>query len=249
MKATSPLSTRLERRHADGAWADGQHPVGIAPTDVGLPVGYLAWRRSRPIGYFVLKRAMDVVVALVALLLCAPLLLLIALLIWRDDGGPVMFTREVVGERGRPFRMFKFRTMCERAEDLLQRDEALLAEYQRQHFKLRSDPRVTRLGHALRKYSLDELPQLFNILAGQMSLVGPRCVPSVELELFGEVAEIRAWVKPGLSGLWQVSGRSDTTYTERISLDRAYVESCSFWLDISILLRTLPAVSRGVGAY
>lgn len=212
-------------------------------------MGYATWRQSRPKGYFILKRALDIVVASLALLLCAPLLLLIALLIWMDDGGPIIFTREVVGEHGRLFKMLKFRTMCERAEDLLQRDEALLAEYQRQHFKLRSDPRVTRLGRILRKYSLDELPQLANVLAGQMSLVGPRCVPTVELELFGDVAEMRAWVRPGLSGLWQVSGRSDTTYAERISLDRAYVESCSIWLDISILLHTLPAVSRGVGAY
>ncbi len=145
--------------------------------------------------------------------------------------------------------MYKFRTMCERAEELLQQDAALMAEYQRQHFKLRSDPRVTRLGQTLRKYSLDELPQLFNILLGQMSLVGPRAVPLIEIEQFGEVAALRAWVRPGLSGLWQVSGRSDTTYAERIRLDRDYVERCSLGLDLRILLRTLPAVARGVGAY
>jgi len=248
MKATSPLSTRWERRLAGEVWAEGQPPADGIQARVGAQTDYAAWRRSKPTSYFVLKRVVDVIVALVALLLCAPLLLLVALLVWLDDGGPVIFTREVIGERGRPFRMFKFRTMCNRAEDLLQRDEALRTEYQ-QSFKLRSDPRVTRLGRVLRKYSVDELPQLFNILAGQMSLVGPRCVPSVELELFGDVAAMRAWVKPGLSGLWQVSGRSETSYAERISLDRAYVESCSFLLDISILLRTLPAVLRGVGAY
>ena len=240
MKATSPISAR---------WTENWRADEIASSAVKQAMGYSAWRESKRTSYFIIKRSLDVVVASLALLLCAPLLLLIALLIWLDDGGPVIFTREVVGERGRPFRMLKFRTMCERAEDLLQQDAALQAEYQRQHFKLRSDPRVTRLGRALRKYSLDELPQLLNIFAGQMSLVGPRCVPIVELEQFGEVAEMRTWVKPGLSGLWQVSGRSDTTYAERILLDRAYVESCSLWLDLSILLRTLPAVARGVGAY
>lgn len=251
MKATAPLASRWDKRSSERRWARAWHGATGGPTLVDAPtrVAYLAWRRTRPAGYFVLKRALDVVVALLALLVGAPLLLLIAALIWLDDGGPAIFTREVVGQGGRRFRMYKFRTMCERAEDLLLQDEALLAEYQRQHFKLRGDPRVTRLGRTLRKYSLDETPQLFNVMLGQMSLVGPRCVPPVEVELFGEVAELRAWVKPGLSGLWQVSGRSNTTYDERISLDRDYVERCSLWLDIGILLRTLPAVARGDGAY
>ena len=249
MKATAPLASRWDQRIGDGRWAKRWHAAENGPLSAPLSAEYVAWRRTRPTSYFVLKRALDIAVALLALLLCAPLLLLIAALIWLDDGGPVIFTREVIGQGGRRFKMFKFRTMCERAEDLLLQDEALLAEYQRQHFKLRGDPRVTRLGRTLRKYSLDEAPQLFNVLAGEMSLVGPRCVPPVESELFGEVAELRAWVKPGLSGLWQVSGRSNTTYTERVSLDREYVEQCSLWLDIGILLRTLPAVARGEGAY
>lgn len=248
MKATTPLSTRWntqQTEHWDGYWqaSAGKH------ARVHLSAEYAVWRHSRVASYFVLKRTLDIVVALLALLVCAPAMLLIALLIWLEDGGPVIFTREVIGQHGRMFKMLKFRTMCDRAEEVLQRDEALMAEYQRQHFKLRHDPRVTRLGRTLRKYSLDEAPQLFNILAGQMSLVGPRCVPPVEIELFGEVGAMRAWVKPGLSGLWQVSGRSETTYAERIRLDREYVERCSFWLDVSILLRTLPAVARGVGAY
>ena len=260
MKATTPLSTRWERRLVDQpavgapvAAAAAADPIAAA-TLAALALSarsaeYRAWRRGRGGVYFALKRALDMGAALLALLLSAPLLLLIAALIWLEDDGPVVYTRQVIGERGRLFTMYKFRTMCERAEELLQQDAALMAEYQRQHFKLRSDPRVTRLGQTLRKYSLDELPQLFNILLGQMSLVGPRAVPLIEIEQFGEVAALRAWVRPGLSGLWQVSGRSDTTYAERIRLDRDYVERCSLGLDLRILLRTLPAVARGVGAY
>ena len=255
MKATTPLSTRWERRLIDPPVAGPS--VAAVPADATLEAlslsarsaEYGAWRRGRGGVYFALKRALDMGVALLALIFSAPLLLLVAALIWLEDGGPVIYTRQVIGERGRMFTMYKFRTMCEQAEELLQQDAALMAEYQRQDFKLRRDPRVTRLGQTLRKYSLDELPQFFNILVGQMSLVGPRGVPLIEIERFGEVAALRSWVRPGLSGLWQVSGRSDTTYAERIRLDREYVERCSLGLDLRILLRTLPAVARGVGAY
>ncbi len=252
MKATTPLSARWGRHLIEQPWAgDGlaaSDPLDALTRSAASPERR-AWRRERGEVYFAVKRALDIVAALLALIVCAPVMLVVAALIWLEDGGPVIFSRRVIGEQGRMFTMYKFRTMCERAEDLLQQDAELLAEYQRQRFKLRSDPRVTRLGRTLRKYSLDELPQLVNILAGQMSLVGPRCVPPVEVEQFGEVAALRVWVKPGLSGLWQVSGRSDTTYAERIRLDREYVESCSLALDLSILLRTLPAVARGAGAY
>ena len=261
MKATTPMSARWGRHLVEQPWAgdglsageshdgrDGREVVAALSLSA-LSAERQAWRRERGVAYFAVKRALDIVVALLALIICVPLMLLIAALIWLEDGGPVIFSRRVIGEQGKMFTMYKFRTMCERAEDLLQQDAALLAEYQRQRYKLPSDPRVTRLGRTLRKYSLDELPQFVNILAGQMSLVGPRCVPPVEVEQFGEVAALRVWVKPGLSGLWQVSGRSDTTYAERIRLDREYVERCSLALDLSILLRTLPAVARGSGAY
>jgi exopolysaccharide production protein ExoY len=255
MKATTPLSTRWERRLINQPAVVA--PVTAMPADPALETPtrgtrsaeYRAWRRGRGGAYFALKRALDIGVALLALIFSAPLLALIAALIWLEDGGSVIYTRQVIGERGRLFTMYKFRTMCEQAEELLQQDAALMAEYQRQHFKLRRDPRVTRLGQTLRKYSLDELPQFFNILVGQMSLVGPRAVPLTEIEQFGEMAALRAWVRPGLSGLWQVSGRSDTTYAARIRLDGEYVERCSLGLDLRILLRTLPAVARGVGAY
>lgn len=270
MKATTRVSARWEGRLIEQAppfapappsdatdATDASDASGVALTTappralalVARAPAYLAWRRDRGSVYFALKRALDLSVAALALIVSAPLLLVIAALIWLEDGGPVIYSRQVIGQQGRMFTMFKFRTMCQRAEDLLQQDEALLAEYKRQHFKLRRDPRVTRLGRILRKYSLDELPQFVNILLGQMSLIGPRAVPPAEIEQFGETATMRAWVKPGLSGLWQVSGRSDTTYAERIRLDCEYVERCSLSLDLRILLRTLPAVARGVGAY
>lgn len=267
MKATTQVSARWERRlieqtppfapasPSDAAGAPAQPTTSLAITmpraaiQIERTLEYGAWRRGRGSAYFALKRALDLSLAALALIVSTPLLLVIAALIRLEDGGPVLYTRQVIGERGGMFTMFKFRTMCQRAEDLLQQDAALMAEYQRQHFKLRRDPRVTRLGRILRKYSLDELPQFINIVLGQMSLVGPRAVPPVEIEQFGEIAALRSWVKPGLSGLWQVSGRSDTTYAERIRLDCEYVERCSLGLDLRILLRTLPAVARGVGAY
>jgi lipopolysaccharide/colanic/teichoic acid biosynthesis glycosyltransferase len=206
-------------------------------------------RPLRRAAYLVVKRACDLIGSAIALALLSPLFLLLALTILLIEGRPVLYRREVVGLDGRRFRMLKFRTMRVRAEEMLQEDSDLYAAYREQNYKLRVDHRVTWLGRFLRKYSLDELPQFWNVLRGQMSLVGPRCVPEVELVEFGEFAALRQTMPPGLTGLWQVSGRADRSYTDRIRLDREYIFRSSFWLDLSILLRTLPAVARGVGAY
>jgi exopolysaccharide production protein ExoY len=211
--------------------------------------GVRMWKASDRRAYLIAKRCIDLVICSVGLLAIAPLFVVIALLIFLLDGRPVFFRREVIGLNGKLFYMLKFRTMSVQAEEMLQADPNMYEAYRRQNYKLRADPRVTRFGQFLRKYSLDELPQLWNILRGEMTLVGPRSVPLSEIGEFGAFAPLRQCVQPGLTGLWQVSGRADTSYADRIRLDREYVLHCSLSRDLLILLRTLPCVIRGVGAY
>lgn len=202
--------------------------------------------------YLWLKRSLDVGAVLLALLLLAPLFLLLALLV-RRDGGPAFFGHMRVGRGGVPFRCLKFRSMhldaAPRLAALLASHPEMAAEW-RESRKLRRDPRVTPIGQFLRRTSLDELPQLLNVLRGEMSLVGPRPVTVDELvEHYGpDNARAFVQVKPGVTGLWQVSGRSDTGYSERVQLDRRYVAEMSPLLDLSILARTVPAVLAGRGA-
>lgn len=198
-----------------------------------------------------LQLRLDQFAALLLLLLFAPLMAVIALLVWRRDGAPVLFGHYRIGQHGRPFRCLKFRSMYLDSEamlrELLERDPAARAEWERDH-KLTDDPRITPIGHFLRRTSLDELPQLFNVLRGEMSLVGPRPITLAELPRYGQVRWHYLSVRPGMTGLWQVSGRNDTTYDERVELDREFVEQHSLRLQLSILLRTLRVVIRGSGA-
>ncbi|MDE3230406.1 MAG: sugar transferase [Chloroflexota bacterium] len=223
-------------------YSSGELPAVLTPA----PARVAAPGQSRR-GYRMAKRALDIVVAALLLALVSPLLLLVACLV-KLDGGPVIYTRELVGQRERAFRMLKFRTMRADADALLQTDVLLFAEYQ-EHFKLQHDPRITRIGYWLRRFSIDELPQLWNVLRGEMSLVGPRPVHAIEAPVFGGFFAERQSVPPGITGLWQISGRSTTTYERRIELDRAYVRTRSLRGDLGILLRTLPVVVRGSGAY
>jgi undecaprenyl-phosphate galactose phosphotransferase len=199
------------------------------------------------------KRAFDVVAATGLLLFLAPLLALVALRIRLADGGGVIFAHTRVGRHGRLFPCFKFRTMvansAEVLAELLARDPVARAEWAKDR-KLRHDPRITALGRFLRRTSLDELPQLFNVLRGEMSLVGPRPVVPDELELYGEARIYYLQVRPGLTGLWQISGRNDIDYERRVSLDAWYVRNWTLWYDILILFRTLAVVpSKSSGAY
>ena len=198
-----------------------------------------------------LKRAFDLAAAAALLAFTAPLLLLVALKVKLADGGAVVFAHTRVGRHGRPFRCYKFRTMvpnsAEVLAELLARDPQARAEWAKDR-KLKRDPRVTRLGRFLRKTSLDELPQLVNVLKGEMSLVGPRPVVPDELELYGEAKVYYLQVRPGLTGLWQVSGRSDLDYARRVALDAWYVRNWTLWYDVLILCRTLlvvPAAAAG----
>lgn len=194
------------------------------------------------------KAVVDRVAALLALTVIAPVLLAIALAIKCGDGGPILFRQQRVGKDGRLFGMLKFRSMVVDAE----RQRSLLEHVNEGAgllFKVRADPRVTRIGGVLRRYSLDELPQLVNVLTGDMSMVGPRPPLPAEAEHYAYDARRRLLVKPGLTGLWQVSGRSDLSWEETVSLDLRYVENWSFAMDAVILWKTLGAVLRGRGAY
>ena len=196
----------------------------------------------------VIKSVFDRLMAAVALILASPLLLAIVIAIRLGDGGPALFRQERVGKDGRPFVLFKFRTMvvdADQQKNLLIK----LNETDGVLFKIRRDPRVTPIGAKLRRWSLDELPQLINVLIGNMSLVGPRPALPEEAALYGHHVRRRLMVKPGITGLWQVKGRSDLTWDEAVRLDLRYVENWSFMLDLQILWKTSSAVARGKGAY
>lgn len=196
-----------------------------------------------------LKSLFEYAAAGIGVLVLSPLLALIALLVLLDSPGPVIFRRRVIGVNGRTFDAFKFRTMQADADQRL-RESAELSEEIKRSGKLKRDPRITRLGAFLRRFSLDELPQLFNVLRGEMSLVGPRMITAAETLKYGRHRANLLTVKPGITGLWQVSGRSDLDYAERVRLDMHYIRNYSVWLDFYILLVQTPgAVLSGRGAY
>jgi lipopolysaccharide/colanic/teichoic acid biosynthesis glycosyltransferase len=195
----------------------------------------------------IIKRVLDVTMASILLLLCLPVIAVVALLIKCQDGGPILYRRRVVGPGGE-FDAFKLRSMFVGADRTLDENLLLRAAF-RQNFKLKDDPRITRFGRVIRRLSLDELPQLFNVLRGQMSLIGPRMITSEELEKFGEARWIFRKMKPGLTGYWQVYGRQDVSYARRVEMELYYAENWSLRLDLEILMKTPLAVLRGAGAY
>ena len=198
--------------------------------------------------YPVVKRLLDVAGAGAGLTIAAPCLAVLALLIRLEDGGPALHRRRVLGVGGREFDALKLRTMRPDADAWLALQPELLAAYQ-QNVKLADDPRVTRVGRVLRKLSLDELPQLVNVLRGEMSLVGPRMIHPAEAPRYGEFLPRRLTVQPGLTGLWQVSGRQNLDYERRIELDRQYLARRSLTLDLKILALTIPTVLLRRGAH
>lgn len=195
-----------------------------------------------------IKTTMDYLATVILLIILSPLFLLLAIMIKRDSPGPVFHRRRVVGRGGQPFDAYKFRTMRIDGDAILAQYPELQEELKTNH-KLKQDPRVTRIGEVLRHTSLDELPQLFNVLLGQMSLVGPRMITLDEMEKYGKWQWNLLTVKPGITGLWQISGRSDVSYEERVRLDMYYVRNYTLWLDLQIMWRTTPAVLRRQGAY
>lgn len=195
-----------------------------------------------------IKSTVDRLMAIAALSVLWPLLLVVVIAIRFDSPGPVIFRRRVLGQGRRQFDAFKFRTMYINGDEILQRQPELVQQL-KADFKLKEDPRVTRVGRWLRRLSLDELPQLLNVLLGQMSLVGPRMITPEEAAKYGRLRLNLLTVKPGLTGLWQVKGRSDVSYDERVRLDMYYIRNYSIWLDLQILLQTIPAVLKSKGAY
>ena len=229
-----------------------EHAVDCDPV-AGEASGFtgttLARREAR-----LLKRAIDIALSFTLLLLALPLFGYVACRIYFEDGRPIFFSQRRLGQGKREFGMFKFRSMVRDAEGEFARWEAespdLLEEYRRNNYKLRLDPRLLDVGIWLRRTSIDELPQLLNVLRGEMSLVGPRPLLSRELAHYGEAAiAFYGQVRPGITGLWQVSGRSETTFEVRASLDSWYVQNYSLWRDFVILFKTISVVMRQDGAH
>ena len=224
------------------AWNAPVEYIGQFPT---IPLH----RRDFPIGAFLLKRALDTTLSLVALIAASPIMLAIAIAVKVDSRGkgPIFYRAQRIGRKGRTFSCFKFRTMVPNA-DKLKAELQHLNERESVLFKITNDPRITGVGRMLRKYSLDELPQFYNVLRGDMSLVGPRPPMASEVEQYDLAHLRRLDVLPGITGLWQVEARQDPSFDSYISLDTAYVENWSFWLDLKILARTVGVVFSGTGS-
>ena len=240
--------------------------MGVIPNLVGVPMGgieaeslfneklmllRLRNNLARPVNRWI-KTVFDYVLTITGTIAISPILIVIALWIYKDSPGPVIFKHRRIGKNGKEFNCYKFRSMCidakEKLEQLLQTDLEARAEWEKD-FKLKNDPRITKSGAFLRKTSLDELPQIFNVLKGEMSLVGPRPIIRDEIARYGEYINDYLMVKPGITGMWQVSGRSDTGYKERVQLDSWYVRNWSVWLDLMLLWRTMKIVIKCKGAY
>ncbi len=206
---------------------------------------------ARPLNKFI-KYSFDWIATLIGTIVISPLLLIICIWIKLDSPGPILFGHRRIGKDGREFDCYKFRSMCRdaeaRLEEILAENEEVRTEWKK-NFKIKNDPRVTKVGKFLRKTSLDELPQIINVLRGEMSLVGPRPIVEEELARYGEYVDDYLMVRPGITGMWQVSGRSDTTYDERVRIDSWYVRNWNFWLDIMLLWRTIKSVFKCEGAY
>lgn len=260
---TSEIPQELLTKIVDGYWykfqhiimiADGQKSssVWIEPHDIGGILG-LEVRQNLFI-YLdqVVKRVIDLCLVLMALPFLTILFIVLAVLIRIDSPGPIYYTQKRIGKGEKEFTIWKFRTMVINAEQVLEeylQKHPLLQEEWNENQKMKNDPRITAVGKLLRRLSLDELPQFINIFIGDMSLVGPRPIVQEEISFYGDIYPLYSRVKPGLTGLWQVSGRNDLSYGERVNLDEYYVRNWSVWMDIYILAKTINAVLTGKGAY
>lgn len=197
--------------------------------------------------YHIVKRIFDIVASAIALLLLFPLFFVVSIFVAISSGFPVLFKQQRVGYLGKPFYIYKFRTMVRNAEDILKARPDLMEEYKR-NFKIENDPRISKVGRVLRKYSLDELPQLLNVIKGDMSLVGPRPIVIPELAKYGEHQDMYLAMRPGCTGLWQCGGRSATTYEERIALDSEYFQKAGLRFDLYIIFKTVVAIVTARGA-
>lgn len=244
------------------AWADDNHAPQVpevsaavlAPLGIGAVIAVerrrkrlAAVRRGVGTAYFITKRCIDFSLSASILLVSAPLFAVLALLVRLSGSGPILFRRRVIGRNGASFDMLKFRSMVTGAEQILEKDEELKRVYYI-NCKIERDPRVTKIGRLLRKTSLDELPQLINVFLGHMTFVGPRPIHADEVTIYGPNVERFKSVTPGITGLWQTRGRSNTSYEERVRMDMQYIDDRSILLDLWILAYTVPAVLMKRGA-
>ena len=224
----------------------------LTPCDLGKVGGLVLQQKLRDKWRIYFKRTLDLIGYTLGSVVLIPLGLLLVLIIRLDSPGPAFYRQKRLGQGGRTILIYKFRTMVPDSERVLRRilaeDSSLREEWAKDH-KLKNDPRITRVGNFLRKYSLDELPQLLNVLKGEMSLVGPRPIVESEVEKYKSAFEDYCLVRPGITGLWQISGRNNTSYTERVYLDSYYVNNWSVWLDWWILIKTIPVILGAKGAY
>ena len=205
------------------------------------------YRRKSAV-YKLIKRLMDVLLSALALVIFSPVFLVTAVLIKREDRGPVFFVQQRAGKDMRPFAIYKFRSMYVNADEKMA--EMMKHNEQTGHaFKIKDDPRITRVGKVIRRFSIDELPQLINIIKGDMSIVGPRPILTYQMEACNPYERQRLVVQPGLTCYWQIGGRADVTWEEWVELDLDYIEDMGMWTDLKMNLRTVPAVFRGDGAY
>lgn len=198
--------------------------------------------------YKYMKRGLDIILSLIGIVLLSPIFLIIAVAIKIDSKGPVIFTHRRIGKNGKVIGLYKFRSMVNNAEDLIKKFTPEQMEEYKKNYKLQNDPRITRVGKFLRKTSLDELPQLFNILKGDLSIIGPRPVIGEELEKYGFNKNKFLSVTPGLTGFWAANGRSDTTYEQRMAMELFYVDHMSWKLDCKVFLKTVLSVIKREGA-
>jgi exopolysaccharide biosynthesis polyprenyl glycosylphosphotransferase len=229
-------------------WISSSTAGGRLRLKIRLGAKLLAWKAVIFLAHG-LKRAFDIAASGAALLAASPVFALTALAIKIEDGGPIFFRQMRVGYRGKPFGMWKFRSMVVDAEALKAKLEAQNEMHGGVIFKMKNDPRITKVGHFIRKYSIDELPQFWNVLTGDMSVVGPRPALAKEVAAYSPEDRQRLLAKPGITCLWQVGGRSEIDFAGQVRLDVQYIRSSSLWTDIKLLFRTIPAVLMGKGAY
>ncbi|MEI3163992.1 MAG: sugar transferase [Lachnospirales bacterium] len=199
-------------------------------------------------GYLFIKRFLDIVCSGLAIVVLSPIMIITAIAIMIESPGNPIFAQDRVGRNGKIFKMYKFRSMCLDAEEKLKKLQEK-NEADGPVFKMKNDPRITKVGHFIRKYSIDELMQLFNVFKGDMSVIGPRPALPKEVAVYDDLAKLRLKVKPGLSCYWQVMGRSNLSFSEWMELDAKYIREMSLWTDIKIVFLTIPAIFKGDGAY
>lgn len=207
-----------------------------------------SYQRAKKMGYLKIKRIVDVILSIIGIVILSPIFLIIAILIKIDSKGKIIFKHKRIGKGGKTIYIYKFRTMVENAEELIKKfNEEQMKEFN-ENFKLTQDPRITKIGKFLRKTSLDELPQIINIIKGELSIIGPRPVIDEELEKYGENKEKFLSITPGLTGYWQANGRSCTTYDERMKMELYYIDNMSIKMDIKIFFKTIVSVIKKEGA-